>query len=293
MRHNIFSGLGSMMLVLLMAIGLASCSSDDDYQAAPALAADNQQVHFSGDNEATVIIDPTDKSTYAISIKVARNTKKGKLSVPIVKNSSTTAGITVDDSVVFQDGDSIATFSVNIPDTAETAQAFKYSLTLNSDQVDPYSVLDGGYTLDATASIPATVKVKCWMDGQLTTPWEESALDLGGGVYRITNFMHSGYGLVLTIQDGKLSVSLPAGSPLYAEDDEGATYIYWYTDDYVHLYPYGKEGGVDINDFVIYNSATYNSWHAQNKYGLFMLQEFQTSEMTEPAYWVWFCFQLK
>ena len=293
MRHNIFFGLGSMMLVLLMAIGLASCSSDDDYQAAPALAADNQQVHFSGDNEATVILDPTDKSTYAISIKVARNTKKGKLSVPIVKNSSTTAGITVDDSVVFQDGDSIATFSVNIPDTAETAQAFKYSLTLNSDQVDPYSVLDGGYTLDATASIPATVKVKCWMDGQLTTPWEESALDLGGGVYRITNFMHSGYGLVLTIQDGKLSVSLPAGSPLYAEDDEGATYIYWYTDDYVHLYPYGKEGGVDINDFVIYSSATYNSWHEQNKYGLFMLQEFQTSEMTEPAYWVWFCFQLK
>lgn len=55
----------------------------------------------------------------------------------------------------------------------------------------------------------------------------------------------------------------------------------------------GLEAGVDVNDFVIYSSTTYNSWHAQNKYGLFMLQEFQTSEMTEPAYWVWFCFQLK
>ena len=81
--------------------------------------------------------------------------------------------------------------------------------------------------------------------------WEETADDLGGGVYRITDFMHSGYGLVLTIKDGKLSLSLPAGSPLYTEDDwggygYGTPAIWWFTDDYVHLYPYGKDGGVAV-----------------------------------------------
>ena len=126
------------------------------------------------------------------------------------------------------------------------------------------------------------MKIRFWIPNYFEQEWEETADDLGGGVYRIKDFMHSGYGLVLTIKDGKLSVSLPAGSPLYIEDDWGGyeyryPAIYWYADDYVHLYPYGKDGGVDISDFEIL--PTYGcQWYAARNSGAFYLGYIQTGQ---------------
>lgn len=298
MRHNILSSISALVIMLLTAIGFGACSSsDDDYEPADALSASNQQVHFASDNEETVILDPLDKSTYKIGVKVLRNNKKGTLTVPVVKNSTTTAGVTADEEVVFADGDSVATLTVSIPDTATVPQAFTYSLSLSSDEVDPYSYLDGGITLEARASIPTPVKIQFWIPNYLEQKWEETADDLGGGVYRITDFMHSGYGLVLTIKDGKLSLSLPAGSPLYTEDDwggygYGTPAIWWFTDDYVHLYPYGKEGGVDISDFEIL--PTYNcQWYAARNSGAFYLGYFQTADGSISGYWAPVYFQFE
>lgn len=299
MKHNIFSSFGGLVLVLLTAFGFAACSSsDDDYEPATALSANNQQVHFAGDNEETVILDKADKSTYKIPVKVLRNTKKGALTVPVVKNSTTTAGVTVDDNAVFADGDSVATITVTIPDTATVPQAFIYSLSLNTDEVDPYTYLDGGIKLDARASIPTPVKIKFWIPGYFDDKaWEETADDLGGGVYRINDFMHSGYGLVLTIKDGKLSLSLPAGSPLYTEDDwggygYGTPAIWWYVDDYVYLYPYGKDSNVVISDFEllpIYNCQ----WYSARNSGSFYLGYLGTADGSVANYWVSVYFQFE
>ena len=299
MRHNIFSKLSAIVLVMLAAFSFVACSSsDDDYEPAAVLSASNQQVHFAGDNNETVILDPSDKSTYKIAVKVLRNTTQGALTVPVVENSNTTDGVSVDENAVFTDGDSVTTITVSIPDTATVPQAFTYSLSLNSDEVDPYTYLDGGITLDARASIPTPVKIQFWIPNYFEQKWEETADDLGGGVYRIKDFMHSGYGLVLTIKDGKLSVSLPAGSPLYTEDDWGGwgygyPAIYWYTNDnFVHLYPYGKDGGVDILDFEIL--PTYNcQWYAARNSGAFYLGYIQTADGTVAAYWapVYFHFE--
>ncbi len=88
-------------------------------------------------------------------------------------------------------------------------------------------------------------------------------------------------------------MALPAGSPLYQEASDYGTYIYWYTDDYVHLYPYGKDSAVDVTDFVILNGASYNGYYPASKYGYFYLVEFQTSTMDSPATWCYFCFQIK
>lgn len=296
MRHNIFFSFVSLLLMMTF-FGLCACSSDDDYQPPSALAADNQQVHFAGDNTEMVILDPSDKSTYKIAVKVLRNTKKGSLTVPVVMNSNTTAGVTADDKAVFSEGDSIAFVNVTIPDTAKVPQAFKYSFTLNTDQVDPYTYLDGGISFDATASIPTPVKIQFWIPNYFEEKWEETADDLGGGVYRINDFMHSGYGLMLTIKDGKLSISLPAGSPLYTENDwnnmgYGFPAICWYTDDYVHLYPYGKDGGVDINDFEIL--TTYNcQWYPQRNSGQFMLGYLGTADESVSAYYAYVFFHFE
>lgn len=298
MRHNIFSKLSAIVLVMLAVCSLVACSSSsDDYEPATALSASNQQVHFAGDNNETVILDPSNKSTYKIAVKVIRNTTKGALTVPVVKNSNTTDGVSVDENAVFADGDSVATIMVSIPDTATVPQAFTYSLSLNSDEVDPYTYLDGGITLDARASIPTPVKIQFWIPNYFEQKWEETADDIGGGVYRIKDFMHSGYGLILTIKDGKLSVSLPEGSPLYTEPDwgnygYGYPAIYWYTDDYVHLYPYGKDGGVDILDFQIL--PTYGcQWYAARNSGAFYLGYIQTADESVAAYWtpVYFHFE--
>ncbi len=283
------------LLPLFLMLALVGCSSsDDDYQAAEPLQSDNQQVHFSGENSETTLLDPTDPTSYTINLKVARNTTKGALTVPVKVEKETTAGVAVPDSVVFADGDSTATLAVSIPDTATTSgDSYTYSLKLVSDQTDPYSYLGGGITFSGSATVPATVKLKCWISGVLSTKWEETALDLSGGHYRISNFMNSGYALDLTITDGKLTVSVPSSSPLYTENSDYGLYIYWYTDDYLHLYPYGKDGGVDINDFVILNSTSYNGYMEQSKYGWFMLEEIQTTTMTDPTYWAYFCFQFE
>ena len=127
-------------LPLFLMLLLAGCSSsDDDYQAGPTVKDDAEQVYFSTDNEQTVILDPTDLSTYLISLKVKRNTTKGALAVPVKTNSTTSKGVVNKDSVYFADGDSVANFLVTIPDTAKSGEGYNYSYTLEGDEVDPYT----------------------------------------------------------------------------------------------------------------------------------------------------------
>jgi hypothetical protein len=284
-------------LPLFLMLLLAGCSSsDDDYQAGPTVKADAEQVYFTTDNEQTVILDPTDLSSYKISLKVKRNSTKGALAVPVKTNSTTTKGVVNADSVYFADGDSIASFLVTIPDTAKSGEGFNYSYTLEGDEVDPYTYINGGISFSGMATIPATVKLKCWITGYLDTPWEETALDLTGGHYRITNFMHSGYGIDFTISGSKLNVTLPPDSPLYSGENEYGygTEIWWYTDDYVHLYPYGKDGGTDVTEFVILsNVSSYNKYYESSKAGFFYIEYFQTSAMANEVNWAPFYFQFE
>lgn len=117
-----------------------------------------------------------------------------------------------------------------------------------------------------------------------------------GGHYRITNFMHSGYGIDFTISGSKLNVTLPPDSPLYSGENEYGygTEIWWYTDDYVHLYPYGKDGGTDVTEFVILsNVSSYNKYYESSKAGFFYIEYFQTSAMTNEVNWAPFYFQFE
>lgn len=284
-------------LPLFLMLLLAGCSSsDDDYQAGPTVKDDAEQVYFSTDNEQTVILDPTDLSTYKISLKVKRNTTKGALAVPVKTNSTTSKGVVNKDSVYFADGDSVANFLVTIPDTAKSGEGYNYSYTLEGDEVDPYTYLNGGISFSGMTTVPATVKIKCWIPGYLDTKWEETALDLTGGHYRITNFMNSGYGIDFTISGSKLNVSLPPNSPLWSEDNEYGygTELWWYIDDYVHLYPYGKDGGTDVTELVVLNNtSSYNRYYESSKFGCFYLEYFQTSTMSYEANWAWFYFQFE
>lgn len=117
-KYKIYTAL----LPLFLMLALVGCSSsDDDYQAAEPLQSDNQQVHFSGENSETTLLDPTDPTSYTINLKVARNTTKGALTVPVEVEKETSAGVSVPDSVVFADGNSTATLAVSIPDTATTS----------------------------------------------------------------------------------------------------------------------------------------------------------------------------
>lgn len=295
MTHNILHYIGCTLATALMVVSLAACSSDDDYQAAAPLSADNEQVHFAGDNEETVILDPSNKSSYNISVKVLRNTRAGRMAVPVQLGSGTTAGVTASDSVVFANGDSVATMTVTIPDTARSGQTYQYSLELKSDQTDPYSYLGGGIIFNAKATVPNMVKLKCWIDQYATTTWEESAIDFGDGSYRISNFMNSGYALDLTINGSKLNVGVPSGSPIYTEANYYGlgTDIYWYTDDYVHLYPYGKDGGTDIDYLVLLNNSDYDRWYSSDNCWKIMLTTFKTTTMADAVSWVYFCFQIE
>lgn len=241
---------------------MAGCSSDDNYQPAEPLAADNQQVHFSGSNAELTICDCNDTSTYRFDLTVVRNTTRGKLSVPVSKSSDTTPG------------------------------PFKYSLTLNSDEVDPYALLDGGYTFNGTISILKYAKFTCWINGLLTTRWTEKAIDLGDGSYLFSDFMNSGYELMFTIKDGEFNITVPGNSPLYQEGISYGSLIYWYVDDWVPLYPYGKDADVYIKDFCILNGNGYKKYDSSTKFGWFYLEDVQTNTMADLVNWVYFCFTL-
>jgi hypothetical protein len=280
-----------MLLPLLMALLMAGCSDDDGYQAAEPLAADNQQVHFSGDNSELSIIDPLDPSTYHVNVTVARNTTHGTLAVPVSKGSDTTPGVTISDTVTFNDGDSLAYIQVSVPDTV-TSGSYYYSLTLNSDQIDPYSKLDGGYTFQGTISYPKHVTFTCWINGLLTDRWTEDALSLGDGAYLISDFMHSGYALNISVKNGDLNITVHGNSELYQESASYGNLIYWYVDDWVTLYPYGKDADTYIKQFCILNGEGYKKYTADTKFGWFYLEEVQTNTMADAVNWLYFCFTI-
>lgn len=292
MKKNIETIL--LLLPVLALPVLAGCSSpDDDYQPAEPLKAGCQQVHFSSGNEETALLDPTNHSSYQIKLKVVRNTTRGALTVPVNVGETTTNGVKIASEVTFADGDSTSSLAVLIPDTAKAGQKYSYSVTLLGDEVDPYTYFDGGLSFAGAATVPQSVKLKCRIAGVLDTPWEETALDLTGGHYRIADFMHSGYALDLTIKNGKLDVSLPGGSPLYKENGYYGENIYWYDNDYLHLYPYGKEEGTDIVYFVILNSSSYNAYYPDSRTGAFRLYQIRTSTMSDAVAWTTFYFQIE
>lgn len=280
-----------MLLPLLMALVMVGCSDDDDYQAAQPLSADNQQVHFSGDNAELSICDPEDKSTYQFDLKVVRNTTHGTLSFPVSVGSGSAPEVTASDSVTFCDGDSLAYIHVSIPDTT-TSGTYKYKLTLASDEVDPYTLLDGGYTFDGQIAFPSHVKFTCWINGLLSTRWTEDALDLGNGSYRISDFMNSGYALNISVTDGNLNITVPGNSLLYQEGTSYGNLIYWFVDDWVPLYPYGKDADTYITDFCILNGDNFKGYSPDNHYGWFYLEEVQTNKMADVVYWQYFSFTI-
>lgn len=284
---------GSCLPLLLLPLFLVSCSDDDSYQPGEPTKAGCQQVHFSGTNSESTLMNASDTSDRTISLTVVRNTTQGTLTVPVVLESTSTEGVTASPEVVFADGDSTATLAVTIPDSAKEGQNYKYTVTLQGDEVDNYTLLDGGRSFAGIAIFPQNVTFDFWVY-QYTEKWKETAMYLGDGKYLFKNFMHGGVALQLTISDeGTVDLSLPSAS-LYTEESDYGSCIYWYdlnTDEYLTLYPFGKDGGTVVTYLALLNSATYNLYDAQSNYGYLYVMAYQSAEMAEPAYWTYLYFQ--
>jgi hypothetical protein len=152
--------------------------------------------------------------------------------------------------------------------------------------------------VDSIVFAPAEAKkvnFTFWMASVCTDKWQETAVDMGDGVYRFDNFMNGGHTLLMTIDpnDSTLTLSLPDTTALYTSTETYGTVYYWYTeanDTYPCLYPYGKDASTYLTYFSILNSTSYSKYQPSKKYGYFYAQSVQTNTMTDPTYWVYVLF---
>lgn len=284
------------VLPVAVALVLAGCSDDDDYQAAAPLKAGNEQVYFAASNTAKSIFG-SDDTKREVSYSVVRNTTAGELTVPVTL-SNTTPGIIADDKVTFADGDSTATIRVELPDTAKAGDQYTYTLSLSGDNTDPYSLLPGGLSFTGTAVVAKSARLLCqiyYSDGATSTAsWYEKAYDLGEGIYQLYDFGNSGHTIFLKV-DAKNGTTTP-----YVEDE---TDIDQYTDDHgteiglgYFLYPWGKNSSKGAVGYVYLLSNDYNGYSgydASTKLGWFYLSQWMLSTDANPDYWATFNFEIQ
>ena len=239
----------------VLALAPVACSSESTWEPGPGVKADVQQVRFVDDGSSTHIIMPGfDVSNQVVHVR--RSVTAGRLVVPI-EVLSATEGLVIPESVTFEDGESDATFEVALREGL-TSGSYKYYLRLASDEVDPYTSLDGVSSFRGTISFAIPLRAQLWVTGYDTRigTWAEDILDMGEGDYLFPDFCHSGYALRLHI-DGQNYVAVyayRATLPTFSYDYGNFVYLYDNAAGaFVECYPHGTDSWVTITEITFFN----------------------------------------
>lgn len=231
------------MMAMLCMVFIAACTEDDDWQPGPQAKEGNQQVHFSASNEALMLLNVDDPDDRTVELTVERNTTEGALVVP-VKVESQSEGLSIPSEVRFEDGQQTTTLNITVTNEAKGGTTYTYALLLDSDETDPYAQVDGSMRCTGEIIFPMIKTAKMWVDGaeNVLGYWHESVMDLGGGKFRIQDWMNSGINIDITIDESNyLTISGSQLQEIYPD--------YWYTGD---QYIYFNDYDYSIGDYVYY-----------------------------------------
>lgn len=232
-RHIYFAALA------LAVSFMASCSDDDvNYSPGEPVSADCQQVHFTADNDTSLLLGASDDPVMTLTVK--RNTTVGALEVPInvMDNED---GFTLPDKVVFADGESTTTVEVTGPEGMETNVPYSFRMELTGEHIDPYTQLDGTARFFGSMTIATTYEATVYFGNYKLGSCKQEVVQLSTTQYRMSNFLHSGKTLIINVSGTNVSFAGDCGVslsgywcfsdeaenyfPLYFSEDTSDTYI--------------------------------------------------------------------
>ncbi len=125
-------------LPLLIVAGLAftACDDDDDYTQGKPTAADCPALTFGSDNSASEEIEPTEPTSYDITIYRNNATEAATYSIIVLTN--TDDAFVVPETVSFGAGETATTITVTFEDT-EIGKEYSLEISLADDDVDVYA----------------------------------------------------------------------------------------------------------------------------------------------------------
>lgn len=293
------------LATILALAGIAySCSSDEDFQAGPAVAETCQQVIFSNTNENTVLLSADDPNDRVATLTLQRMKSDGAITVPITVVSKS-EGLTIPEQVTFEAGQSTATIQITAPVAVTEGESYSYELRLEGEHVDPYTQLAGSSLFSGSLSFPKIRRAKCWITD--TTDrlgyWAEEFLDLGDGRFYIKDLMESGSDLWinlstqyssyydLTLSSNRVEVEADTEYPgcyyyYFDEWDDAAQEWVWYP-----FYPHGKDCEVWIEQLAFYTGDSYSTYYPKQEAGSIALTQVKFSYKKSADYWKYLNFQ--
>ena len=222
---------------------MTACT-EDEYVPGADVAPTCQQVYFSNENEAAVLLPASGASQQAMVLQVVREKTEGEITVP-VKVISASEGLVIPESVTFASGERETELAVNLPENAQEGNTYSFQIELEGENTDPYSALPGSIrffgSIKVADIIQATGYLGSGKGGTFTVTIERT----GENAYRIDDFFGSGYALDFTVDPSTGNLTL----------DCGYGYLY---DPYWYFYDYDAGVWLTFKQIVTYIQAIYN-----------------------------------
>lgn len=168
MKHTSYINIMIAVAVAAWPI-LSSCSDDDNYSPGPEVGADNPNVYFPASDNETIYLYPEDVaasqgSAMTTAVKLQRDDTNGAITVPIVADILS-EGVTLPESVTFNDGDSLAYLNVSYVNPEKGVSA---TFHIGDGYANPYVMNDGSMYKRLTIAVLEKV---CDVNYSSNTQW--------------------------------------------------------------------------------------------------------------------------
>ena len=272
------------MLALLLPVMLTGCSSKDDFEPGPAVAADNMSVYFQVMKTTNYVFTVDDTPEIVLTVKRGRTNTEAQVPVKVVSElPEGGSNFIVPATVDFAEGEDTSTLTI---DCSKLPTKTECSLTVQipEEYANPYAAGVSEMTLRAMVS----GGWELWAEDVEFTftstfnPVKSNIYAIeGSNRFKIENFLNSGLDLQFEVQDKTYSHIIPLDNYITYNDAFQVTndaYNCWLlydtaADSYISWSP---DGGSTIIEYVIIygwnDTNDYTFIDFANKSGQFCLQ---------------------
>lgn len=244
----------------------AACSSEDAFQPGDVVPEECQEVKFDTTNVnlSMLLASGTERT---VTYTLTRKNGIGALDIP-VKVHRADDGLTMDETIHFGEGETMALFHVTAPEQVAEGTTYEFDVELQTGDANPYKLKTGATRFSGSISFPRKRFARMWFTGMIDYMgyFLTEAYDLGNGSFLFSNFLESGTDLWVRYDKNATSTveCEVSTEPNYIEqdtDNPGCWYLYCWdenqkeNDGYTLFYPHGKDAKVYVKEFVFYVST--------------------------------------
>ena len=266
----------------ILAAGLCTAAvscSEDNYEKGPEIPEGCISAYFASANEANILMTPVEYAkSNTLKLTVNREVSDEAASVPVIVEYKADE-IEVPSTVEFNAGEASAELTLTL-NNLEVKKSYAYSIRLDDNYADPYSILDGSDVFTGSVMIANWIKVVSnarfrYGNGSYPDTYSDIYYLDGQNKFYIENFLGSGVNLGFMIKsydstNGKfIDFSISDKStwtgtfiPLdhFLDDPDGGSYWWLMKNvadaEYASWTPEGYEVGFEYANFYKDESTT-------------------------------------